>query len=89
LAATNHKNQIKSSIRRYSDRGFVSYSGCNRVCTEMRSIMQIAEDHTKDFDCQQAFDIYIMVLLEAMKLITYADTSSGAAGMSFMAVLPR
>lgn len=71
------KNQIKTSIRRNSDRGFVSYSGCNRVCAEMMSVMQEAEAST---DTVQAFDIYIMVLLEAVKLISHADTSSGAAG---------
>lgn len=71
------KNQIKASIRRNSDRGFVHYSGCNRVCSEMMSVMQEAEANT---DPKQAFDIYIMVLLEAVKLISHADTSSGAAG---------
>ena len=71
------KNQIKSSIRRNSDRGFVPYGGCNQVCYEMMSIMQGAE---ADFDKKQAFGIYIMVLLEAVKLISHADTSSGLAG---------
>lgn len=74
------KNKIKLSIRRYSDRGFVSYSGCNRVCTDMLSIMHIAECYAKDSDYRQAFDIYIMVLLEAIKMISHADTSSGIAG---------
>jgi len=31
------------AIRRSSDRGFVPYSGCNRVCGEMMLIMQTAE----------------------------------------------
>jgi hypothetical protein len=74
------KNQIKASIRLNSDRGFVPYSGCNRVCAEMLSIMQEAED---SFDAVQAFDIHIMVLLEVIKLISHADTSSGAAGDVF------
>jgi hypothetical protein len=77
---TELKNQIKMAIRRSSDRGFVPYSGCNRVCGEMMLIMQTAEWHVKDRDYQQAFDIYIMVLVEAVKLISHADTSSGAAG---------
>lgn len=74
---TNLKNQIKSSIRWNSDRGFLSYGGCNRVCAEMMSVMQEAENSS---DAAQAFDIYIMVLLEAVKMISKADTSSGAAG---------
>lgn len=71
------KNQIKTSIRRNSDRGFVSYSGCNRICDEMMSILQEAEKNT---DVVHVFDVNIMVLLEAIKLISHADTSSGAAG---------
>jgi hypothetical protein len=43
----------------------------------MMFVMQVAED---SFDVVQAFDIYIMVLLEAIKMVSYADTSSGAAG---------
>lgn len=74
---TELKNEIKTSIRWNSDRGFANYSGCNRICTEMMSIIQEADINN---DAVHAFDIYIMVLLEAIKLISHADTSSGAAG---------
>ncbi|KNY28995.1 hypothetical protein [Pseudobacteroides cellulosolvens] len=74
---TELKDKIKASIRRNSDRGFIPYSGCNRVCAEMMSIMEQAETNN---DALQAFEIYIMVLQEAIKLISHADTSSGAAG---------
>ena len=74
---TELKNEIKASIRRNSDRGFVPYSGCNRVCHDMMSILEIAEVHP---DPRHAFDISIMVLLEAVKLLSHADDSSGAAG---------
>ncbi|WP_176215474.1 hypothetical protein [Sporomusa malonica] len=30
------------NIRRSSDRGFVPYSGCKRVCGEMMFVMQLA-----------------------------------------------
>lgn len=73
------KNQMKVAIRRNSDRGFVPYAGCNRICAEMMFILKIAEDCVRIDDDQQAFDINIMVLLELMKLIVYTDTSSGAA----------
>ena len=43
---TDLKNQIKASIRRNSDRGFVPYGGCNRVGGEMLTIMQNAEAST-------------------------------------------
>ncbi len=41
------KSQIKASVRRNSDRGFLPYSACNRVCSEIYSIMQQAEDYAK------------------------------------------
>ncbi|HYE11298.1 MAG TPA: hypothetical protein VEF53_14080 [Patescibacteria group bacterium] len=74
------KTKIKTAIRQNSDLGFVSYSGCNHVCSEMMSIIEVAEDYEKKVDYRDAFDIYIMVLIEAVKLISHADTSSGAAG---------
>jgi len=74
---TDLKNQIKTSIRRNSEQGFFTYGGCNRVCGEMLSIMQNVEAST---DAVKAFGIYTMVLLEAIKLISHADTSSGVAG---------
>ncbi len=74
------KNQIKAAIRRNSDRGFVSYSGCNSICVEMMHIVLAASECVTAADRRHAFDIYIMVLQEAVKLISHADTSSGAAG---------
>lgn len=71
------KEQINVSIRRNSDRGFIPYSGCNRICEEMFAILEEAEQCP---DQNQAFDIFILVLLRMMKLISHADTSSGAAG---------
>lgn len=73
------KTQIKAAIRRNSDRGFVPYSGCNRVCAEMMAVMQVAEDQAQAGDYQQALDIYLLVLVEAITLIAHADDSSGAA----------
>lgn len=69
------KNKIKAAIRSNSDRGFVPYGGCNRVCGEMMFIMQTADACS---DPRHAFDVYILVLLEAVKLAPHADSSSGA-----------
>jgi hypothetical protein len=71
------KKQIQSTIRRNSDHGFVHYSGCNQVCAVMMDILQEVE--TLD-DLKLALDIHILVLLEVIKLISHADTSSGVAG---------
>ena len=71
------KDRITTVIRRNSDRSFIPYSGCNRICAEMYFILQQADEHTEP---RQAFDIYILILLKMMKLISHADTSSGAAG---------
>lgn len=77
---TDLKNQIKTSIRRNSDRGFVPYSGCNRVCAEIQTVLQAAEQHAEANDHRQAFDIYIMSLLETVRLVYHADDSSGCCG---------
>lgn len=71
------KQQTKNSIRRNSDRGFVPYAGCNRVCAEMAAVMTIAENCYKEEDYRQAFDIYLMLLLETVRLISHADDSAG------------
>ncbi len=74
------KEQIKIAIRRNSDRGFVPYSGCNRVCVEIQAVMNVAERYAKALEYQQAFKIYIMVLLETVKLVSHADDSGGGCG---------
>ncbi len=42
--------------------------------------MQQGEDYAKAEAYQQAFDIFIMLLLETVRLVSHADDSSGAAG---------
>jgi hypothetical protein len=74
---SNIRDHINSVIRRNSDRGFIPYSGCNQICGELFSIMQEADAQT---DQRQAFDMYSLILLKMIKLISHADTSSGAAG---------
>jgi hypothetical protein len=71
------KERVATTIRRNSDRGFISYNGCNRICAEMGDILEEAEQCP---DQKQAFDIFILILLRMIKLISHADTSSGAAG---------
>jgi fructose-1,6-bisphosphatase len=72
---TDIKSQITAVIRQNFDRGFVPYSGCNRICAEMMAILQDAENLD---DRKLAFDIHILILLKVVKLISHADTSSGA-----------
>ncbi|MHC1762554.1 MAG: hypothetical protein AB9917_24135 [Negativicutes bacterium] len=70
------KERIATTIRRNSDRGFIPYSGCNRICAEMSAILEETERCPEE---KLAFDIFMVVLLRMMKLISHADTSSGAA----------
>ena len=67
---------MTETIRRNSDRGFIPYGGCNRICTEMFAII---EGNERCSDKRLAFDIFMLVLLRMMKLLSHADTSSGAA----------
>jgi len=83
---TELRNQIKDSIRRNSDGGFVPYNECLRVCADMMLIIQTQEVEGYQ---RQNFDIYIMVLLEAAKLFFYADASSGAATDVIQACLTK
>jgi len=70
------KSELKALIRRNSDRGFLPYGGCNRVCDAM---IAIVEESKELADPQLTFDIQLFVLAEAVKMISHADTSSGAA----------
>lgn len=70
------RNHMTVTIRRNSDRGFIPYGGCNRICTEMFVIL---EGNERCSDKRLAFDIFMLVLLRMMKLLSHADTSSGAA----------
>ena len=81
---TDSKNQIKATIQRNSNEGYVENRGCIRICTEMMSIIQLVEVNSNP---KKTFDIYIMVLLEAVKLFFYADASSGAASEVIRACL--
>lgn len=68
------KNKIRASILMNSYRGFVNERGCNVVCTEMMSIIQVAK---MNINLRKTFDIYIIVLIEAVKLFFHADGTSG------------
>ena len=70
------RNLMTEAIRRNSDRGFIPYGGCNRICTEMFAIL---EGNERCSDKRLAFDIFMLVLLRMMKLLSHTDTSSGAA----------
>lgn len=68
------KQQIRVLVRSNSDRGFLHYSGCNRVCAELSALAENAERHP---DRLYTVDVQLLILLEAVKLISHADTSSG------------
>lgn len=68
------KQRIKILIRSNSDRGFLPYGGCNRVCHELSSLSEEVELLP---DRRYVLNAQLLVLLEAVKLISHADTSSG------------
>lgn len=76
LALAEIKSELNALIRHNSDRGFLPYSGCNRVCNAMITILE--ESKASD-DHQLTFNIHLYILVEIVKLISHADTSSGAA----------
>jgi hypothetical protein len=76
LALSEIKSELKAFIRSNSNRGFLPYSGCNRVCDAMIAIL---EDSKSYVDHRLTFDIHLYILIEIVKMISHADTSSGAA----------
>lgn len=68
------KTDLKAIIRQNSDRGFLPYGGCNRVCLAMSNMV---EGSRALGDRQETLDVHLYILLEAVKLISHADTSSG------------
>jgi len=72
---TEVKQEVKQLIRANSERGFLPYSGCNRVCHGMSMIL---EESLASGDTDVALDIHLYILTEVTKLIAHADTSSGA-----------
>lgn len=72
---TDIKTKIKASILLNSYKGFVNDRRCRVVCTEMMSVIQVAKIN---IDPRKTFDIYTIVLIEAVKLFFHADGTSGA-----------
>jgi hypothetical protein len=54
LTLSEIKSEVRALIRRNSDRGFVPYSGCNRVCEEMTAML---EESKAQEDRKLIFDI--------------------------------
>jgi hypothetical protein len=77
LKLSEIKSELKAVILYNSDRGFLPYNGCNRACDAM---ITIVEKSKALGDRKLTFDIHLFILVEVVKLISYADTSSGAAG---------
>jgi hypothetical protein len=74
------KQQIQASVRRNSDRGFIPYGKCFRITKDLDEVLRMAEECLKDTEYRKAFDIYIMVLVETVRLIAHADDSAGCCG---------
>lgn len=71
------RNRIHTVIRQNSDRGFIPHNGDIQVGAEMGAILDEALTLA---DSVQTLDVFILVLMETVKLLTHADDSSGALG---------
>ncbi len=69
------KGDLKAVIRANSDRGFVPYGGCDRICNWM---MHTLDESQSAEDRGLTLDIHLFILVEIIKLISHADTSSGS-----------
>ncbi|MDF2958343.1 MAG: hypothetical protein K0S39_78 [Paenibacillus sp.] len=76
LTLSELKSEVRTIIRRNTERGFLPYSACNRVCHAM---MGMLEESKANNDPKLSFDFHLFILTEIVKLISHADSSSGAA----------
>ncbi|WP_248929548.1 hypothetical protein [Paenibacillus hamazuiensis] len=76
LTLSEIKNEVRTVIRQNKERGFLPYSGCNRVC---HALIDMLENSRLLEDRKLSFDIHLFIFVEILKLVSHADTSSGAA----------
>jgi hypothetical protein len=68
------KKQISALIRSNSDRGFLPYGACDRVCYELSVLSEEVESLP---DRRYVLNAQLIILIAAVKIISHADTSSG------------
>jgi hypothetical protein len=71
------RERIATAKRRGTHSGFVDYHGCISVCNELIAVLEDAGKAAERGDCEYAYSVAALVLVNCAKLAGSADDSAG------------
>lgn len=71
------RERIAAAKRRGTRKGFIDYHGCVAVCNELIAILEDAGTATQRGNCQYAYSVAALILVNCAKLAGSADDSAG------------
>ena len=71
------RERIAAAKRRGTHSGFIDYNGCISVCNELIAILEDAGKAADRRDCEYAYSVAALVLVNCAKLASSADDSAG------------
>lgn len=71
------RDRIAAAKRRGTHRGFIDYQGCIFVCNELVTILQEAGEAAERGNCEYAYSVAALVLVNCARLAGSADDSAG------------
>lgn len=71
------RERIAAAKRRGTHSGFIDYHGCISVCNELTAILEDAGKAADRRDCEYAYSVAALVLVNCAKLASSADDSAG------------
>lgn len=77
IAMSAVRERIATAKRRGTHSGFIDYHGCTYVCNELIAILEDAGNAAKRGDCEYAYSVAALILLNCAKLAGSADDIAG------------
>lgn len=71
------RDRIAIAKRRGTHSGFIDYHGCTSVCNELIAILEDAGKAAERGDCEYAYSVAALILVNCAKLAGSADDSAG------------
>lgn len=71
------KNIIAESIKINTYRGFIGWSSCDNICSDMNSCLDMCYDTLAVHEYAAVLETAVYILVSGVKLASYADSSSG------------
>jgi hypothetical protein len=76
------KECIRSSIQQNTRRGYIEWTGCDRICTDMDAVLVQARRRMERGQPSEALLLAECIALSGIKLAASADSSSGSLTMT-------